>query len=170
MVVVALASTACFMIAPAPTPGSPPSNPLNLAERRNPSNHEGSSSTVTAKLTRSTQVQHPKPQSLHFNLAYDHGKVCLPYRGDPRSLAMYELSSFRVIGLIRGPETLEARIAKRPLTFKCIGRPKGYPGLAQGKTYAVRLVPSDETWNQIERGDEVVHLDCQEMEIVPDED
>ena len=86
------------------------------------------------------------------------------------SLAMYELTSFRVIRLIRGTETLEERIAKRPLTFKGIGRPKGGPRLAVGRTYTVRLVPSDETWKQIERGEEVVSLDCQEIEIVPDED
>ncbi len=170
MVVVAFASTACFVNAPAPTPGSLQSNPVNLAERRNPSNHDGSPSAVTAKPTRSTQVQHPKPQSLHFKGAYELGEVCLPYRGDPRSLAMYELTSVSVIGLIRGNEALQERIAKHPLTFTCIGRPKRYSRLSKGTTYTVRLVPSDETWNQIERGDGVVSLDCQEMEVLPDGD
>jgi hypothetical protein len=121
-------------------------------------------------VTRSNPVEGPKPQSLRFDGAYDHGKVCLPYRGDPHSLAMYALSSFRVIRLIRGTETLEQRIAKRPLTFKGIGRPKGDPRLVAGKTYTVRLVPSDETWEKIRRGDEVVSLDPQELEIVPGED
>jgi hypothetical protein len=141
-----------------------------LAGSRPVSDQETVPTEVTAKPPRSSSFVRPKPESIRFKGEYERGKICLPYGGDPRSLAMYELSSFRVIELIRGNATLRERIGKGPLTFKGIGRLKGDPGLAVGKTYTVLLVPTDETLRQIERGDEVVSLDCQEMEVVPDQD
>jgi hypothetical protein len=162
-------STAYHVPAPARAPEPPPTTSVDLAESRPLSDQDANAITGTTKLSRSSSVARSKPQSLHFRGEYNQGKVCLPYGDDARSSATYELNSFRVIGLIRGSEMLQQQIENRPLTFEGIGRLKGErPGLVIGKTYTVRLVPSDETWKQIEKGGKVVMLNSEEMEVVPD--
>jgi len=78
-----------------------------------------------------------------------------------------KLNKFKAIEIVQGSDSLRDQFKRAGSCFSGLGRLRGDPAnLIAGKTYTVRLEPSDETWGQIEDGNESISLSGWELEVV----
>jgi hypothetical protein len=108
----------------------------------------------------------PKPDAILFRAEYDRGRALV--ETSKKSSALDELHRFNVVEMTDGSKEVQGRFKKPNFRFMGHGRLRGDSSadLKVGAVYTVRLTPSEETWIQIERGEEEISLAGSELEIV----
>jgi hypothetical protein len=124
------------------------------------------SDQVRVEKSRSKPPARAERKALLFTGEYQRSKVCLPV--GEKSLALFELNKFKGVKIRGSTKTLRDQFTRAGSCFSALGRLRGgSESLVEGRTYTVRLMPSDETWTQIEKGSNSISLWGGELEVVP---
>jgi hypothetical protein len=135
-----------------------------LSYSSSPKTPKSAGADVGATHPQPTVAPSSKPSDLLLRGEYARAKACIPIDGGS---ALCELNIFNDVRLIQGSQMVRDRFQKTGIKIRGLGRLHGQPGnLVDGRTYRFRLRPSDETWRQIERGDDSLSCWAEEPEIL----
>ena len=114
--------------------------------------------------SRSKLILGQKPKVIYFKGEYYYGKQCT--FSPPGIWAMHRTENFKVKEVVRASNELRDRLKNSSVRVPPFDHLRSAPeDLRAGKTYTLRLVPSDRTWTAIEQGD-FINVGGDELDFV----
>jgi hypothetical protein len=120
--------------------------------------------TYERPVARSPRTLGPKPKEIYFKGRYVYGKMCtLTPDG---AWTMYKTENFKVSEVVRASDAIRDQLKDTCIGVRLFDHPSSPPrNLGEGKTYTLRLIPSEKTWTDLEQG-RLLHVGGGELEFV----